>query len=79
MNTPALCSLIESELLLTELWEAGKYLDACDSGKQRIDARRYQRYATKARLIIDTCAENERMSRVCSASPALRELTGMDT
>jgi hypothetical protein len=71
-----LSSLIETELLATELWRAGQYLDAVDTGRIPVDAGRYQRAARKARLLLESCGDTERKAAICSMSPALQELGG---
>jgi hypothetical protein len=69
-------NLIETELLSTELWRAGQYLDAVDMGRAPVDAARYQRAALKARLLLETCGDRERKAAICAMSPALQELRG---
>jgi hypothetical protein len=69
-----LSELIESELLLTELWRTGRYLDAVDNGQYPVDADEYQRAARKAKIIIDACRAAERLSALCAMSPALQDI-----
>lgn len=71
-----LSELIESELLLTELWRTGRYLDAVDEGRHPVNADEYQRAARKARIIIDSCRAGERLRALCATSPALQEISG---